>query len=286
MKRLALLLAAMGIVSAAAFAEAPTLKVTSIGQEIEIENTSGGVDIGDSVFFGTMVNLSYGDWTYGVTGAKFWSVDTEDGFESTNSRLQLDTMKTVNENWQLGARYRAQKDFDRYQARAAWNYGMIYGAADVWYQANNDSSNPSDNIEMELFPLGLKYGNFKAAWFVNYVKYLGSVDNGKKEEYTEHQIRLYADLYKGEKLTLNAEARITLTADGEYKEKAGESESLYKDFGRNRLYLGASYQVNESLNIYGKYGYEIREKEYVVSGKDDKNGNYYGDLILGWSYKF
>ena len=36
MKRLALLLAAMGIVSVGAMAEAPTLKVTSIGQEIEI----------------------------------------------------------------------------------------------------------------------------------------------------------------------------------------------------------------------------------------------------------
>ncbi|WP_349763360.1 hypothetical protein [Fusobacterium sp. SYSU M8D902] len=286
MKRLALLLAAMGIVSAAAFAEAPVLKVTSIGQEIEIENNSGGVDIGDSVFFGTMVNLSYGDWTYGVTGGKFWSVDTEDGFESINSRLQLDAMKTVNENWQLGARYRAQKDFDRYYARAAWDYGMIYGAADVWYNAANDSSNPNDNIEMELFPIGLKYGNFKAAWFVNYVKFLGSVDREGKEEYTEHQIRLYADLYKGEKLTVNTEYRLTLNADADYREKTPDSESLYKDFGRSRLYLGASYKVNESLNVYGKYGYEIRDKEYINSGKDDKNANYYGDLILGWSYTF
>ena len=38
MKRLALLLAAMGIVTVGAMAEAPKLEVTHFNQEIEIEN--------------------------------------------------------------------------------------------------------------------------------------------------------------------------------------------------------------------------------------------------------
>ena len=60
MKRLALLLAAMGIVSVGAMAEAPTLKVTSIGQEIEIENENGNQTF-DDVWLWTNVNLEYGN---------------------------------------------------------------------------------------------------------------------------------------------------------------------------------------------------------------------------------
>ena len=289
MKRLALLLAAMGIVSAAAFAEAPVLKVTSIGQELEVENDSGAENIGDSVFFGTMVNLSYGDWTFGLTGAKFWSVDTKDGFDSVNSRLQFDIGKSVTDNLRLTGRYRGQKDYDRYQVGYSYADGMLWSSGDFWYNANTDEA--IDNFEAEWFPVGVQYGIFKAGWFVNYWKALGSFDSvtdaGKKDEYIEHQVRLYATLYQGEKLTVSTEARITLTADGEYEggDKA-TTESLYKDFGRNRLYLGANYAVTESLTVYGKYGYEIRDKEYVATGKDDKSNNYYGDLILGWNYKF
>ena len=64
MKRLALLLAAMGVISVGAMAEAPALKVTNIGQSIEIDNTSGGEDIGETVYFFNTLGLSYGDWNF------------------------------------------------------------------------------------------------------------------------------------------------------------------------------------------------------------------------------
>lgn len=164
---------------------------------------------------------------------------------------------------------------------------MVFGAADVWYQSVNGNGN--DNLEAEIFPVGVSYGAFKTAWFVNYWKSIGNTVNGDKTEYLENQIRLYADLYKGEKLTLSTEARITLTADVDYeggKKEADPTEYIYKDFGRNRFYLGASYQVTESLNIYGKYAYEFRELDVVkTSGRTDSQ-NYYGDFIVGWNYTF
>ena len=60
----------------------------------------------------------------------------------------------------------------------------------------------------------------------------------------------------------------------------------YEDFGRNRIYLGADYQVNTNLNVYLKYGYEVRNMEKVNDGKSFDSNNYYGDLIVGWNYKF
>ena len=288
MKRLALLLAAMGVISVGAMAEAPALKVTNIGQELEIENVSGSTngDIGATTFT-TTVGLSYEDWSFAVQAGKMWTIDTDNGFDSTNGRMQFDVWNKVNENLNLGFRYKGQSDYDRYYGRAAWNYGMVFGAADVWYQSVNGNGN--DNLEAEIFPVGVSYGAFKAAWFVNYWKSIGNTVDGDKTEYLENQIRLYADLYKGEKLTLSTEARITLTADVDYeggKKEAAPTEYIYKDFGRNRFYLGASYQVTESLNIYGKYAYEFREFDVVKTSERTDSQNYYGDFIVGWNYTF
>lgn len=288
MKKLALLLTTMGVISVGAMAEAPALKVTNIGQELEVENVSGSTngDIGATTFT-TTVGLSYEDWSFAVQAGKMWNVDTDKGFDSTDGRMQFDIWNKVNENLNLGFRYRGQSDYDRYYGRAEWNYGIVYGAADVWYQSVNGKGN--DNIEAEIFPIGINYGTFKAAWFVNYWKTVGNTVNGDRTEYLENQIRLYADLYKGEKLTLLTEARITLTANSDYeggKKAAAPTEYIYKDFGRNRFYLGASYQVTESLNIYGKYAYEFRELDIVRSGERTDSQNYYGDFIVGWNYTF
>lgn len=293
MRRLALLLAAMGVISVGAMAETSALKVTNIGQELEIENVSGSTngDIGATTFT-TTVGLSYEDWLFSVQAGKMWNIDSDNGFDSTNGRMQFDVWNKINDNLNLGFRYRGESDNDRYYGRAEWNYGMVYGAADVWYQSVNGNGN--DNLEAEIFPVGINYGAFKAAWFVNYWKSIGNTEIGDKTEYLENQIRLYADLYKGEKLTLSAEARITLTADVDYEggkkvaksPKANSVEYVYKDFGRNRFYLGASYQVTESLNVYGKYGYEFREMEIVNTGERTDSQNYYGDFIVGWNYTF
>ena len=111
MKRIPLLLAALGVVSAAAYA-APELTVTSVGQEIEIENEDhNGTDL-DDVWLFNNVGLAYGDWSFGLQAGKQWAVNLDDdngkdkGVKSEDSRLQIDVWKKVTENLKLGFRYR------------------------------------------------------------------------------------------------------------------------------------------------------------------------------------
>ena len=280
MKKLALLLTALGLVSAAAYA-APELKVTSIGQEVEIEHTLG--TDGTTAWLYNNVGLAYGDWTFGVQGAKQWAYsDKNDDVTSNDHQLQFDAWKKVNDNLKLGFRYRGRNSFDRFQARYDFNYGMLWSSGDFWYQFNN-SGNDDDNFEMEWFPIGVKYGAFKVGYFLNYGEYFG--DNGKgMESFTEHQIRAYADLYKTDKLTVFSELRVTLEKEQDMTK--GQSYEAWDDFGRNRLYLGAKYNVTENLNVYGKYAYELGD-EITKDGKaENKHTKDYEALIFGWSYSF
>lgn len=287
MKRLALLLAAMGIVSAAAFAEAPVLKVTSIGQEIEIENSDGGKDI-DSIFFGNMVNLSYGDWAFGLQAGKFWSYDGHDGLDSDNSRLQIDVWNKVTDNLKLGYRYRGQKNMDRHYARWDYSKDWFWSSGDVWYESNNGTPGATDNINSEFFPVGVKFGDLKVGYFVNYKENVGDIANGSVENSFEHQLRVWHPLYKGEKFFLDFEGRLTISADDDYKEKE-PGYRHYDDFGRIRLYLRPTYKVSDSLTVYGYYGYEFKDYKYENGAKrsdyHDANDNYQ-DIGLGWNYKF
>ena len=285
MKKLALLLAALGVMSATTFAAEPTLKVTSIGQEVEIENTSGGEDIGESVFFGTMVNLSYGDWTFGVTGAKRWAVDTKDT-DSLTGRLQLDAMRKF-DGYSLGLRYRGEKSYDRYYVRGAWNHGFLYGSADVWYESRtNEGANTDKNdaLRAEVFPIGVQYNGMKLGWFVDYTKTLGTLKANSMEESFEHQLRFYAPLYKGERLTVQTEIRHTLHNNKEYKEKT--AHTVYDDFGRTRVYLKNNYKVNEALDVYFNYAYEVRDWAAKDGEQNTDSNKYFGDIVFGWKYKF
>ena len=286
MKKLALLLAALGVMSATTFAAEPTLKITSIGQEVEIENTSGGEDIGESVFFGTMVNLSYGDWTFGVTGAKRWAVDTDDT-DSITGRLQLDAMKKF-DGYSLGLRYRGEKDYDRYYLRGAWNHGFLYGSADVWYESKSGKdakgNDKNDTWRGEIYPIGVQYNGIKLAWFIDSEIVSGSVADGYREQNFEHQLRFYAPLYKGERLTVQTEIRHTLHNNKEYKEKT--AHTVYDDFGRTRVYLKNNYKVNEALDVYFNYAYEVRDWAAKDGEQNTDSNKYFGDIVFGWKYKF
>lgn len=289
MRKVALLLASLGIM-AAAYAEEPKLTVTNIGQEIEIENQSGRADF-DDVFFWNFVGLKYDNWTFGFKGAKRWSIDTDDGIHSTKSRMMWDVWHKTTDNLKLGFRYRNEATYDRFVARYDYNNGLLWSAGDFWYQSNNEvNGNNNDNYEMEWFPIGVQYGPFKVGYFMNGIMYVGDLAVGQQESYLEHQIRAYATLYKGEKLTVTTEARVTLHHENDYeggKDKKGYR--VYDDFGRNRIYLGADYKVNENLNVYGKYGYEFRDYKYkndwTVNDEEHSTENYQ-NIIVGWNYKF
>lgn len=298
MKKIGLLLAAMGIISVGSMAETPKLEVTNVGQEIEIENTNGGASL-DEVNFFQNVGLRYGDWTFGLQAGKQYSIDFDgDGTDSKNSRLQLDVWKSVTSDLKLGARYRGYKEKDRWYAR--WDYSgsenMFWSAGDVWYEAtkNDNTGGSYDWVKAEVFPIGVKYDAFKVGYFLNYEFAVGNLHAGEQDEYIEHQIRAYWDFYKTDKLTLSFEGRFTLAADLGYK---GDEPAYrhYDSFGRTRTYLGASYKVSESLTVYGKYAYEWRDykyengdsrSRYSKDGGSLQSAENYQDIIIGWNYKF
>ena len=279
MKKLALLLAALGVMSATAFAEESALKITSIGQEVEIENDSGSSNIGESVFFGTIVNLQYKDWSFGVTGAKRWNMDTE-YVDSVTGRLQLDAMKNFG-NYSLGARLRSEKDYDRWYLRGAWNHNMLWGAADVWYQTNEGKN---DTWKGEIYPIGVQYKGIRLGWFIDVTRTNGGLNPGDLEQSFEHQLRFYAPLYKGERLTVQTEIRHTLHNNKEYKEKT--AHTVYDDFGRTRVYLKNNYKVNEALDVYFNYAYEVRDWAAKDGEQNTDSNKYFGDIVFGWKYKF
>ncbi|MGX6591404.1 hypothetical protein [Cetobacterium ceti] len=259
----------------------PWLRLTRVGQEIEIENESGGDNIGESVYFGNSIGLATDNWDFGVTAARFWSADTKEGLKKTNTRMQLDAMRKFKADsfkYSLGTRWRAQKDLDRFYLRGnyATNTGLFAGWVDLFY---NSTTGSADSYVLETMPLNVKFGPLTLGYFLAHTEGVG----GNKTSITEHQLRTYLDVYKGEKTTLKLENRLTLHKDGDNSEGKsiyGTRGGEYKFGGRNRTYAKVDYKVNEGLNVYVIYGYEIQDAEGF--GRD----TYYGDFIAGWNYKF
>lgn len=287
MKRLALLLAAMGVISVGAMAEGEKLEVTNFGQNIEIENTSGATqgDIGDTWFFNNL-GMTYGDWTFSIVGGKMWRLDSVEGVEKTDSRVQMSAVRNYG-NYYLGAKTRFQQDYDRYHLLAGWNYGDFYGDYDVWYQSQQgkEEADP-DSLRMEIFPIGVKFGDYRVAWFIEGWKANGNLNAGQQESYIAHQLRFYAPLYTGEKFSLSTEYRLSLTEDKKYKEKT-EAYTEFRDFGRHRLYLRSNYAISESLSVFLNYGYQVSDYKSVNGdGANTHSEKYWGDVEFGWNYKF
>ena len=281
MKRIPLLLTALGLVSAAAYA-APELTVTSIGQEVEVEHTNGS-DLTTAWLYNN-VGLAYGDWSFGFQGAKKWGYNhNNDDIAGVDNRIQIDAWKRINEDLKLGVRYRGDRDLERFMARYDYSHGMFLSSGDFWYQVN-DKNNDPDTLRAEWFPIGVKIGPVTAKYLCDYTEIVGGISGEEKKSSVEHQLRLYAPLYTWNKLSLSTEARITLHAEEEYNKTKGYS--TYEDFGRNRLYLKANYAVSEDFNVYVNYAYELRDKEARDGYKDTVYNDDFQTLIFGWNYKF
>lgn len=283
MKRLALLLAAMGVVSAAAFAG--ELQITNVGQKLEYEHENHATTSDAKLF--TNVGLKYEDWTFGIEAGKFWKYGTKTaakkGLSSNNGRLQLDVWKSLTPEFKLGYRFRGEKDVDKHYIRYDYAHDWFTSSADIWYASVNEHNN--NNVEMELFPLGVKYNGFAAKWFVNYGKNIKSNPANHVKSFYEHQIRLYAPVYSDDAFALSAEGRFTLAAGKSVKDNA--PYSYYKNFGRTRLILNASYKVTDSFSVYGFYGYEFRSFKTKNEGTKPAVGDKsYHDVGIGWNYTF
>ncbi len=136
---------------------------------------------------------------------------------------------------------------------------MFLSSGDVFYDFTDANGKDSpDTFHAELFPVGAKLGPVTVKYYLEYVEDLGERSGSERESYTEHQIRLYAPLYKVGNFSLSTEGRFTVKYDEDHV-KGGCG--AYKDFGRDRLYLKANYAVSENLNVYANYFYELRERE-------------------------
>ena len=314
MKKLALLFGALSLVSSVAYAKevvpvveevvvveeapvtyaaAPALKVTNVGQFLEVDNTSGKQNIGEGVHFGTNVGLSYEDWTFGIMARKTWSMDThsknhaekldyDSKIKSAGHRIDLDAWRHF-ENFDLGARWRQESNKDRYYLRGAYNYGMLSGWADVIYTSMNGAG--KDSWEVEIMPVVLTYNGFGIGYNADIVKTLGA-DKAKTEDDAkavyDHQIRLYTPTYQvTDKLGLSAEYRYQFQETKKFKGEAPE----WQENNRHIAILNAAYQVSDALSVSGYYEYDFNRYD-GHSGAKDQHKNYYGEFCIGWDYKF
>lgn len=313
MKKLALLFGALSLVSSVAYAKevvpvveevvvveeapvytmaaAPALKVTNIGQSLEIDNTSGKENIGEEVHFANTVGLAYEDWTFELMARKTWSMDTRSekadkpdqphGTHSVGHRIDMTAMRHF-DNYALGLKWRQDEGYDRYYVKGAYNYEMFSGEMDLAYQSNNDG-NDNDNWYLEAVPVQLSYGPMFVNYHIEGSQFINPKEGEVKRE-VEHQVRLGASYAVTDKLGLSAEYRYQFKADKDYK---GQGKPWLEN-NKHIAILGADYALTEALSINGYYEYDFnrydRHNDPAKTLNDDKN--YYGEFCIGWNYSF
>ena len=299
MRKTAVLLAALGIISGVAYAEQPELKVKSVGQFIQVDNTSGNEDIGEKVHFGNKVSLSYGkDWSFGLMARKSWQADTDDGIHSKGHRLDLDAWKKMGDNFSIGARWRQEANYDRYYLRTKYSYGMFSGDFDMAYQSNNGESGKGDGYYFEGTPISVKLGPATLGYYFKTETPIAAgsdFDKAGIDHWYRHQLRVGMPVYQGEKLNIGVQYGWEFANDIEISgKKADDYYTLKHDNNSHILWLTASYQATENLTFTGSYEYDMFnwEKEGNGANPAKKTPNskdsdkYYGELQIGWTYKF
>lgn len=300
MKKLALLLAALSVASVSYAKEvmpvaevatepaaveeatvkaAPVLRVTSIGQFIEVDNTSssyrGGVeDIGEGVHFGNAVSLALGDnWTFDLMARKTWTADTDDGMHSDGHRIDLAATRHF-ENFAVGLKWRGENDKDKFYIPVSYEYGMFSGWLTPAYEFRN--TNEQDAFYLEAEPVQVSYGPFALSYYFEGTKFTGDGDN---HEY-DHQVRLKYNFYNGEKLSLGAEYWYQFAY-----ENVKNDVTEYKN-NKHVGVINAAYAVTENLTVDGYYRYDFNKYDDGDKANSAPDDDYYGEFYLGWTYKF
>ena len=320
MKKLALLLAALSVASVSYAKEvmpeaapvveeapvveqevvevkaAPVLRVTSVGQQLVVENKSnankgGYADVGEAVHLKNMVGLALGDkWTFDLMARKTWDASIDDheagdtkgaGMHSVGHRIDLQATRHF-ENFSLGLRWRGEKDQDAIFLPVSYNYGMVSGWFDPAYYFT-DAEGKDDKFYLEAEPVVLSYGPVQLAYYFEGTKYTGDEVKGDEKddhEYT-HQARLRATVYQNDAFKVGAEYRYQFA-----HEAVSTLNGVEKKVENNRHIgvLSAAYNVTENLVIDTYYQYEFNK--YETTNKPALDDDYYGEFGLGWTYNF
>ena len=301
MKKLALLLAALSVASvsyakevmpeaepvveevvveetvAAPVVVAPKLRVTSIGQSLEVDNTSGAEDIGEEVHLANTVGLAFGDnWTFELMARKTWSADTDDGMKSKNHRVDLSATRHF-ENFTVGAKWRTEEDIEKFFLPVSYEYGMLSGWATPAFV--NYDNKAHDAWYLEAMPVIVKYGPAALGYYFEGEKSLG----GGEDQFYDHQARLMFDLYSTENFRLGAEYWYQFAS--EHKEFNNDRKLVEKyENNKHVAVLSAAYDVTENLTVDGYYRYDFNK--YHEEENTHHDDNYYGEFCVGWTYNF
>ncbi len=323
MKKLALLLAALSVASVSYAKEvmpeaapvveevvveevvevkaAPVLRVTSIGQYLEIDNTSGNEDVGEAVHFANKVGLALGDnWAFDLMARKTWSASVDDyydndtkgsGMKSAGHRIDLQATRLF-ENFSVGLRWRGEKEQDAIFLPVTYNYGMFSGWIEpAYYFANVDKG--QDYFYVEAEPVQLSYGPVQLAYYVEGYEYTGDGDefaevkglNVLKESEWAHQVRLRTKLYSTDNFRLGAEYRYQFA--GEIKGMVEPNVEGTLENNRHIAILNAAYDVTENLTIDGYYRYDFNKYDAEIGNQSvSVDDDYYGEFYVGWTYRF
>ena len=322
MKKLALLLAALSVASVSYAKEvmpeaapvveeapvveqevvevkaAPVLRVTSVGQELVVENKSnandrGYEDVGDAIHLKNKVGLALGDsWTFDLMARKTWSASIDDnevlatgektgsGMKSKAHRIELAATRHF-ENFSLGLRWRGEKNQDAIFLPVTYNVGMVSGWFEPAYYFVNESKG-QDYFYLEAEPVVLSYGPVQLAYYFEGYKWTGEGDGNAPEDTKSdyaHQARLRGTVYSNDAFSVGLEYRYQFAQDV-------EMVNGNKDVENNRHIgvLSGSYNVTENLTLAGYYQYEFNK--YEQHEGDVMDDDYYGEFGLGWTYNF
>ncbi|WP_297406470.1 hypothetical protein [uncultured Cetobacterium sp.] len=274
----------------------PTLRVTNVGQSIEVDNNAGSENgnVG-TIMLANTVGLATENWTFGVMARKGWNADTDNGFTnagSDQSRIDLDAWRNFStENgstYSLGARWRQETNKDSFYLRTKYDVGMFTGYADAKYVANEGSQNI---YEIETMPVKLTVGTVTMGYYFDGKYGVGSgttTNEGRNINTTTSQIRAYFPIYKNDKIALTGEYRLGLhKADRATETKTTELKGTndYKFAQYNRAQLSLDYNYTENLSFSTYYAYEITKPQQKATPSSN-NQKYYGEFGLGWNYAF
>lgn len=261
----------------------------SVGQSLEIDNTSGDENIGEAVLFMNEVKLGTENWDFRMAAGTDFSSDSDDYYNDGTARIELEAIRNF-DNYFAGFRWRAEDDYNRFYFKTGYEYGMFSGWMDAQYWSFDTTKSPDeqDKIEIEIMPANVKLGPVTVGYYLDYINYVGDGQgNGvnKLEESYDHQLRAYVPVFSNEKWAFDLEYRLGLSNDKEYNRTT--AHKTYDDFNYNALILNARYAVNESLDIYGYYRYDIKDyEEHDGKVADLDSDKYYGEFLIGWEYSF
>ena len=274
---------------------APVLRVTSVGQELVVEDTSSqgtknDANIGEAVHLKNMVGLALGDsWTFDLMARKTWEASTDDahtdgekwdGMRSAGHRIDLQATRHF-ENFSLGLRWRGEKNKDAIFLPVSYNYGMVSGWFDPAYYFVNESKG-QDYFYLEAEPVVLSYGPVQLAYYFEGYKWTGEGDGNAptdtKSDYA-HQARLRGTVYSNDAFSVGLEYRYQFAQDVEMLNGKDGLEN-----NKHTAILSLAYNVTENLVVDTYYQYNFNK--YEANDASAKDDDYKGEFGLGWTYNF